>query len=485
MRSVASRLLPQTLRGRVAVVLNGTLFVLFALFIAYDYSNDSADRLELKRTSLQEQAEILMPGVRGKQHPEDISGYLAETRKQMESTHSDTHVVASEIGGQFYHSGTPPEADEGIARKLQETATGSPFVEVGGRVFMVGRHQEGTTVVYVAEDLQDVHAAIRADLKRHLVAVAFALLCGIVTINVTLWMAFQRPLSILTGAAAEIGSGKLGVQIERMGTVEFDILATAINDMSRALDDVESARSAQMRKARLIQDSLHPAQMLLDGVTIAHHFQPAEMVAGDYYDLLMLTDGSRLFCIADVTGHGVSAALVAAMVKVCLLNAIEHSCDPGEILRFVNRRLSAMDLPEMFVSMLLVRFCREPARLEFAGAGHPPALLVNEVLACRELKSEGPLLGIGLDFLWTTRCESFAPGDRLFLYTDGLTEASAGNHSQYGLARVKESLLATRNLPPAQAVKAIVQRLGEFCDAKAFLDDVTLVLAEPRASTAS
>ncbi|MCE9533217.1 MAG: serine/threonine-protein phosphatase, partial [Planctomycetes bacterium] len=121
--------------------------------------------------------------------------------------------------------------------------------------------------------------------------------------------------------------------------------------------------------------------------------------------------------------------------------------------------------------------------LEFAGAGHPSALLVDETQQCRDLKSEGPVLGIGIDFAWITQRERFVPGDRLFLYTDGVTEASGGENNLYGLARLKENLLATRDLPPTQAVEMIVQRLSEFCDTRVFLDDLTLVLVELQTAT--
>lgn len=484
MREVVSRLLPRTVRGRVAMVLNGTLLILFVAFLVCDYNNDSADRRELKRAALEEQAGILVPGILAKQAPDEIRGYLAETRRQMEDTHADQHIIAAEVGGRFYQSGRPAEEDAGVAGRLLETAgTGPHIVEIGRREFLLGRHQQGATVVYVAEDMKDVSAAIRADLQRHLVAVAIALLCGIAIINVTLWLAFHRPLAVLTGAVAEIGSGKLGVQIDRIGTVEFDILAGAINDMSQALAEVESARSAQMRKARTIQDSLHPRRMLLDAVTIAQHYQPTETVGGDYYDLLVLPDGSGLFCIADVTGHGLSAALVAAMMKVCLLDAVERSCDPGEVLGFVNRRLGVLDLPEIFVSMLLVRIRQGPAGLEFAGAGHPPALLADPAGRCRQLESAGPVLGIDSDFSWTTQREQFAPGERLLLYTDGVTEAFGHQPGLFGLARLQEGLLAARDVPPHQAVQVIVRRLAEFCEAKGFLDDVTLVLAELRVAS--
>lgn len=479
MPSFASRFLPRTIRGRVSVLLNGTLLVWFAVFLVYNYRMDRTDRLELKRTALEEQARILTPGVQSQPGHDNLRAYLAEARKQMEETHSDVHVVAAEVKGQFLQSGKSEAEDEGVADRLRESERNATHVaELGGKEFLVGSHRQGTTVVYVAEDLHDLRAAIRADLKRHLAAAAIALLFGIGIINGVLWLAFQRPLSTLTTAVGEIGSGKLGLQINQIGAKEFDILAIAINDMSRALADAENARAVQMRKARTIQDSLFPARMVFDGVTIAHHFQPAETVGGDYYDLLVLPDGSGLFCIADVTGHGVSAALVAGMVKICVLNAVEHSADPGEILGFVDRRLSAMNIPEMFASMLLIRLRREHLELEFAGAGHPAALLVDGAGGYRELKSEGPLVGIGADFSWTSQRAPFSRGDRLVLFTDGVTEASGRQQGLFGEARLRDIITATRNHLPSEAVQSIVKCLSEHFAGQVPQDDITLMIVD-------
>jgi sigma-B regulation protein RsbU (phosphoserine phosphatase) len=469
---------PDTVRARVALVLNLSLLVLVALFLTYDYHRDSADRLEMTRTALDEQAKLLSPGVRACRDAIAVSEYLQAARESMEDTHDFPHIVAADVDGQFHQSGLGADGPADFAERLRNASNLSPTIDLKGRTFMAGRHRTAALEVYVLEDLADVRAAVREDLKRHIFGIATALLIGIAILNVTLWLAFQRPIARLTKAVSDIGSGRLGLKLERIGAAEFDLLADAINDMSQALAESDAARAAQMRKARGIQDSLRPVDLRLPGLKIAARFQPTEEIAGDYYDFIPLPDGSALFCIADVTGHGVSAALVAAMVKASLLNAVESTTHPARILEVVNRHLNALNLPEMFASMFILRVDPKSRRIEYAGAGHPSLLLCSPAGACRELESDGPILGIGIDYEWTGGSAQVEAGERILLYTDGVTEVFGPSQSQFGLSGLKSELSAARSRPSEQVLPSIMQALERFSDGAPFHDDVTLLFIE-------
>ena len=468
----------RSVRGRVSVAVNGALILLFVSFLAYDYQHDSADRLERKHTSLEEQARILAPMFRDLSR-EELVKRISEVRTRMSATHSDSHVVAAEANGEFFQSGVPEDTDGSASARAQAfRVANTRVIGLGGKDYLAGIHREGALVVYVAEDLGEIREAIRADMLRHLASVVIALLGVTVIINVVLWLVLQRPLVNLATAVGEIGAGDYGLQLAPVGVEECDILVTAINAMARSLAAEERIRSAQMRQAHAIQRSLLPARMSHGGVVIAHHFQPAEAVGGDYYDLIPLPDGSALLCLADVSGHGVPAALVAAMVKICLLDATEFESDPGKVLGFVDRRLSAMNLPDTFVSMILIRLAESMQDLEYAGAGHPAALLAGRDCRYRELESDGPVLGIGVGFEWTTRQEPFSPGDRLVLYTDGVTEASSPKLGLLGSDRLKSILSAARREPPNQAITQIVAALGTYLGGQPAQDDITLLMVE-------
>ena len=111
-----------------------------------------------------------------------------------------------------------------------------------------------------------------------------------------------------------------------------------------------------MDKAREIQQSLLPKDVDVAGLNVSSLFLPAEEVAGDYFDVITLHDGTHVVCIADVTGHGVPAALSAMMLKVLLAEACEHHSDPADILEFINRRLTGVCRTDGFVTMFVARF---------------------------------------------------------------------------------------------------------------------------------
>ncbi len=167
-----------------------------------------------------------------------------------------------------------------------------------------------------------------------------------------------------------IEQGELGSRTGAFRTDEFCYLAEAVNSMSASLAEAERRRRAEMAYARHIQEQLLPGEVAVGGLQFAHLYRPADDVAGDYYDILPLHDGGWLDCIADVTGHGVAAALSATMLRAFLQEATEHHADPSRILRFVNHRLAVACRTENFASMVVVRWDLSSRRLQYASAGH-------------------------------------------------------------------------------------------------------------------
>ena len=210
---------------------------------------------------------------------------------------------------------------------------------------------------------------------------------------------------------------------------------------------------------------------------VATLFRPAEEVGGDFYDVLPLRNNRWLFCIADVTGHGVPAAMVAAMLKALVTHAVEHDQEPADILAFVNRQLCALGLPDHLATMALVRWNPATYRLEYASAGHEPTQLLrdNEV---QLLPSTGILLGAWEEAQYTS-CElDVARGDRLLLATDGASEAQNESGQMFGRRRLGELLKETRDEPLAVAVHRISGAITRHRGARPLTDDLTLVAVE-------
>ena len=471
---------PRTIGGRISLALNGTMISMFVLFLSYDIPRDAAERIIRKRTSLEEQAHIISIDVLEIGSETAMTSRLEELRRHMSETHSDSHIGAVERSGRLMQSGIAQVVTADVLMTVLRATQGPSAggLKFDGQDFLFGSHSEDDLTVYVGEDLEEIRGVILHQAARRLGFIVISLLCGTVIMNIVLLLAIDRPIRAMEKAVRQIRAGNLGVQVESAGAAEFDTLAAAMNEMSRSLAHAEQDRAVQMRKACAIQTSLLPDRINVPGFDIARHCQPAETVGGDYYDVLDLPDGSSLLCIADVTGHGVSAALVASIVKTCILNKAEVSVDPGRIMAYVDRRLSGMNLPDMFVSMMLVRINEGDRELEYAGAGHPAAIIVDANGACRELASEGPLCGIGAGMEWETCRTPFLNNERLILYTDGITEASGPQPGYFGLERLNQLLRESRGASAKDSVGVIIESLKNYVAGKPANDDITILVVD-------
>lgn len=230
--------------------------------------------------------------------------------------------------------------------------------------------------------------------------------------------------------------------------------------------------------ARDIQSSILPQAMpRVAGLDVAAVYRPMTAVAGDFYDFLETGDGRLGVLVADVSGHGVPAALIASMVKVALAAQQAHADDPGDVLTGINRALYGR-LGRQYVTAAYLFVDVAAGVMRYAAAGHPPMLRSRQRGARVDAIAEnGLLLGFLEDAAYTAREEPLVPGDRLLLYTDGLFEAENLTDEPYGLERVMNSLGASAGTPAPVAAEAIVKAMNDWSNRPA-LDDLTLVLLD-------
>jgi serine phosphatase RsbU (regulator of sigma subunit) len=207
-------------------------------------------------------------------------------------------------------------------------------------------------------------------------------------------------------------------------------------------------------------------------------YRPASDVAGDYYDVLKLSDESWLLCVADVSGHGVPAAMSAAMLKAFLLHAAEHHVSPDKILAFVNRRFTTFSPPDVFASMLLVRWRPSDGFLEYANAGHEPGWMLPIEGKLRPLEATGHWLGIEEDATWSM--ESLEPlrGDKLVLTSDGAAESLNPRQELFGRERLIALLRPWQHVPPGELIRRIDQALARHRGGESLADDMTILAVE-------
>jgi serine phosphatase RsbU (regulator of sigma subunit) len=207
--------------------------------------------------------------------------------------------------------------------------------------------------------------------------------------------------------------------------------------------------------------------------------RPARRVGGDLYDFFW--DEARLyFCIGDVSGKGVPAALVMALTKTLFRANAVFEPDPAQIMAAVNARLYEETDPAMFVTALCGFLDLRDGRLLYSNAGHDRALLLSNG-AVRPMESKaGLVLGVLPAFHYTVQEENLAPGEAIFLYTDGVTEATNRAEELFGLPRIVEALGRCVEAAPAIIVTTMMDHLDRFVLGAPQADDITMMCIRRR-----
>lgn len=238
------------------------------------------------------------------------------------------------------------------------------------------------------------------------------------------------------------------------------------------------ALNKELEIARNIQSQLLPPPASVPGLVTASRYVPASSVAGDFYDFLA-KDGALGVLIADVSGHGIPAALSASMVKVAVRAQAERADDPAEVLREMNSILCG-NLQGQFVSAGYLFLNPERGSLSYAGAGHPPLLVWRAgTKRVESIEENGILLGIFPGSSYRARAGPLEHGDRCLLYTDGLLEAPSPSGEEFGTERLSEFLAENASLSSQDFCDALVERLTNWRGSgREPHDDLTVVVAD-------
>jgi len=222
---------------------------------------------------------------------------------------------------------------------------------------------------------------------------------------------------------------------------------------------------------------------LPEGWTVAAKVEPAEgVVAGDCYDIVMLSPSSLAAVVIDVAGHGPIPGILALRCRELLRAALRGGLEPGAGLTWAHEQLDDLD-DEQFLSAFVATADLATGRIEYASAGHPPAFLCAPDTAVA-LGPTGPILG-AFDAGWETRRATMGRGDTLTMYTDGLIEVYDEEGHEYGLERLVD-LICGLSCDDAEAiVKRAIDEVSAYSGAR-LRDDATVLLVcrGPRADRA-
>ena len=242
------------------------------------------------------------------------------------------------------------------------------------------------------------------------------------------------------------------------------------------------AINKELEIARRIQSSTLPQNVpALTGLQIAARYVPMSAVAGDFYDFLSFDEKRVGILVADVTGHGVPAALIASMLKVAFAGQAAHAHDPARVLTGLNRSLCGK-FEAHFVTAAYLFVDLEKSLLHYSAAGHPPLMLASRgACTVREIEENGLMLGMFPEAVYSSVEIRVCPGDRCLLYTDGILEAANAAQEQFGKSRCKQFLETQRDISATRFANTLLDSVAVFSgynSARAQEDDITLIVLD-------
>ena len=290
------------------------------------------------------------------------------------------------------------------------------------------------------------------------------------------------PVVVMTGW----GSVDLAVETMRRGVRDFvqkpwdnaQLLAMLRSEIEAGRDRRRQAQDErrELEEALRIQRKLLPTVVpQIDGCEIATQWRPASGVGGDCYDLIPFENSRIAVCIADVVGKGIPAALLMSNLQASVRAFASEAAQPAELCQQVNRILCGRIAEGRFISFFYCRVDTSLGVVTYANAGHYPPVILHADGSVQRLEHGGPVLGVFNDASYDQAHVQVSSGDRLIMFTDGVTEARNSADEEFGEDRLIAAAVENR----ACSAPALEARLAACVSSFAggvFEDDATLIV---------
>jgi serine phosphatase RsbU (regulator of sigma subunit) len=267
-----------------------------------------------------------------------------------------------------------------------------------------------------------------------------------------------------------------------MANKELQTANITLTSLNRELQIAQAKINADLEHARTIQQGLLPQGVLsTKGFSAGAKYIPEEAVGGDYFDIFEIENGIYGIVVADVSGHGISSALIMSMVKVLLKTHAVHERSPQKTLEIINNTFLNEVKTDNFVTIFYAILDTNKHIISYTSAGHCPVLMVNkQTRTCTQIKADGLFLGIFPDMMLHETSYPYTPGTiRFILYTDGLTEARNSSDDMFEIEHLISAATQSIDLGPNQAAEEILKTQKEFCgEYKKPEDDITLLIVD-------
>ncbi len=288
----------------------------------------------------------------------------------------------------------------------------------------------------------------------------------------------------VNGSLSQITEGNLDTVVDVRDGVEFSSLSDDINATVTTLKRYIEAEAKRLDKelefAQRIQlsalPSVFPPYPDHREFDIFASMDAAKEVGGDFYDFYFAGPEKFAFMIADVSGKGIPAAMFMMTVKTHLRNMTESGMDISEVFTKVNQRLCESNAADMFVTAWMGALDLKTGLLSFVNAGHNPPLVKHKNGKFEYLRTKVNFVLAGMDMTRYKRQEiQLSEGDEIFLYTDGVTEATNPAEELFGEDRLKECLDGAETTDPNEICQAVRSAVDKFADSAPQFDDITMV----------
>lgn len=262
---------------------------------------------------------------------------------------------------------------------------------------------------------------------------------------------------------------RLIAQIARLAAVKLE--TTRLREEAISMAKYEE----ELRTAYVIQSRLLPAELpSTDCYVFAGSNKPCKTVSGDYYDVIVRPDGRIYFVIADVSGKGITAALVMSSVATAFSIFTRNDPSPADLVRELNLTLTPKTSPAKFVTLVAGVLDPKTGVVDYANAGHVPPLVVSST-GVTTLRSTDMVVGLFPHAQYRNQTMKLEPGDSLVLFTDGVTEAENDKEEQLGLTSVADLLQPFHGRSADAILSAIEAHVLAFAGDVTMGDDVTLL----------
>jgi phosphoserine phosphatase RsbU/P len=324
-----------------------------------------------------------------------------------------------------------------------------------------------------------------------LVSVFFLLIeIAALVIGVVLTRAITRTVSDLYRATQYVQEGNFThrVRVERRD--QLGVLGDSFNSMTSSITRLINEQKQLQRLeneisiAREVQDQLFPRDLpQVEGMEIAAICRAARSVSGDYYDFIQLTPRHVAIAIADISGKGISAALLMASLQAALRSQLltpgSENMSTAELVSRLNKHLVRNTADDRFATFLIMMYDKETRKLRYTNAGHLPGFCLADGKAIH-LDVGGMVMGIVEDYPFQEGCADVPPDAVVIGYSDGLVEPENAYGEEFGVSRLEAAAQRVRLMAPQKIAESLMVAAEEWSGSPEQADDMTVIVAKLR-----